>query len=79
MPIKVIVPSVALEKRPRGSAVEGSLDDLVAAVPLSTEGTMVNPSTTTSVQARGIDVVVVLLGRGKKISSGRFDGAMWDR
>ena len=56
----------------------GSTMGLVAVVPLSTEGTVVNPSNTTAVQARGI-VVVVLLERGKWISSGRFDGATWGR
>ena len=56
----------------------GSTMGLVAVVPLSTEGTVVNPSNTTAVQARGI-VVVVLLERGKWISSGRFDGATWAR
>ena len=54
----------------------GSTMGLVAVVPLSTEGTVVNPSNTTIVQVRGV-VVVVLLGRGKRISSGRFDGATW--
>jgi len=51
---------------------------LVAVVPLSTEGTVVNPSNTTAVQGRGV-VVVVLLERGKWTSSGRFDGATWGR
>jgi hypothetical protein len=52
---------------------------LVAVAPLCTKETVVNPSNTTSVQARGIDVVVVLLGPGKRISSGRIDGATWNR
>ena len=56
----------------------GSTMGLMAVVPLSTEGTVVNPSTATSVQARGI-VVVVLLGRGKRISSVRFDDVTWGR
>ena len=54
----------------------GSTMGLVAVVPLSTEGTVVNPSNTTIVLARGV-VVVVLLERGKWISSGRFNGATW--
>jgi hypothetical protein len=47
---------------------------------LCTKGTMVTPSSTTSVRARGV-VVVVLLGRGKskRISSGRFDDVTWGR
>ena len=56
----------------------GSTMGLVAVVPLSTEETVVNPSNTTVVQARGV-VVVVLLERGKWSSSGRFDGAMRGR
>ena len=56
----------------------GSTMGLVDVVPLGTEGTVVNPSNTTIVEARGI-VVVVLLGRGKWTSSGRFDGATWGR
>ena len=51
---------------------------LVDVLPLCTKGTVVPLSTTTSVQARGI-VVVVLLGRGKRISSGWFDDATWGR
>ena len=56
----------------------GSTMGLVAVVPLSTEGTVVNPSNTTIVLARGV-VVVVLLERAKWSSSGRFDGATWGR
>jgi hypothetical protein len=89
MPIEGIVPSVALVKVQRGSVVDETMDsptwkgwgstmDLMAVVPLSTEGTVVNPFTATSVQARGI-VVVVLLGRGKRISSVRFDDVTWGR
>ena len=51
---------------------------LVAVAPLCTKETVVTPSTTTIVQARGV-VVVVLLGRGKRISSGRFDDVTWGR
>ena len=90
MPFEVIVPSVALVKVVKvqgGSVVDdtmggptwkswGSTMVLVVVVPLSTEGTVVNPSNTTIVQARGV-VVVVLLERGKWSSSGRFDGATW--
>ena len=76
MPIEVLVPSpVALVKVQGGSVVDdtmggptwkgwGSTMGLVAVVPLITEGTVVNPSNTTIVLARGI-VVVVLLERGK--------------
>ena len=50
----------------------------VVVAPLCTKGTVVTPSSTTIVRARGV-VVVVLLGRGKRISSGRFDDVTWGR
>jgi len=89
MPIEVIVPSVALVKVQGGSAVDDTMDGptwkgwgftmaSVPVAPLCTKGTVVTPSSTTSVQARGV-VVVVLLGHGKRISSGRFDDVTWGR